>query len=520
MRVHHSYLYQVKGSQSYYLRVRWTYFGRRANADIGGGHFVASLGTADLDRALWLSRFILQRLSLFTIHYVQESTQVNVFDTLWQLSVKNAVKHVYGGLLDEANQLLDCGFRTLVHHSGSVDAKEPRQQSAALSQQELIMQQLQSLYALIEKSSAAPKFSTLTINTSREVQEKRSFADRISPPLIQRKELDLDRFVQEFCSSKFREIGASAQQQYAKSLDTLLHVLGKDFSVASLDYAQAQKVKNAVLRLSSGRKKTDGSGATLSVKSVNKYLTNMLTFADWLVKQRHVLSVNPFVGCLLKLESKHQLKRRPFELNEISAILNYKPRHKLEAAEFRNAAEWLPGISLFTGMRLDEIASIRLRDVRFEKDIWFFDLSSYRLKTDNASRLIPVHSRLIEMGFVDYVDSQRGKGEQFLFPELQSEHAVTRRDGPGTPVGKWFNRTLLDAIGIDKQKERANLLLVDFHCCRHTVASRFKFHGVPAYLAKQILGHELDSDITWGVYSGQVSTKLSALKAAIEVLDY
>ncbi|WP_233080047.1 site-specific integrase [Rheinheimera soli] len=519
MRAHHSYLYQVKGSQSYYFRVRWTYFGRRANAQIGGGHFVASLGTADLDRALWLSRFILQRLSLFTAHYVQDSTQVNVVEALWQLSLKNAVKRVYASMLDEANQLLDSGFGSLTLPSGSVDAQEPRQH-VSISQQELIMQQLQSLYALIEKSSAAAKFSELTTNPSREGQEKYSIASHNSPPSTQRKELGLEQLVQEFCSSKFREIGASAQQQYTKSLDTLVAVLGREFSVVALDHDQAQKVKHAVLCMSSGRKNADGSDAILSVKSVNKYLTNMLTFTDWLVKQRRLLSSNPFVGCLLKLESKHQLKRRPFELNEINAILNYKPRHKLEAAYFRDAAKWLPSISLFSGMRLDEIAGIRLRDVRFDEGIWFFDLSSYRLKTDNASRLIPIHSRLIDMGFIDFVDSQTGKGEQFLFPELQSEQALTKRDGPGTPVGKWFNRTLLDAIGIDKQEERANWWLVDFHSCRHTVASRFKFHGVPAYLAKQILGHELDGDITWGVYSGQVSTKLAALKAAIEALDY
>jgi hypothetical protein len=52
------------------------------------------------------------------------------------------------------------------------------------------------------------------------------------------------------------------------------------------------------------------------------------------------------------------------------------------------------------------------------------------------------------------------------------------------------------------------------------VASQFKFHGVPAYIAKQILGHELDGDITWGIYAGNVSTKLAALKSAIEVLRY
>lgn len=39
MRFPHSYLYQVKGSKNYYFRVRWSFFGRLVNVDLGKGHF-------------------------------------------------------------------------------------------------------------------------------------------------------------------------------------------------------------------------------------------------------------------------------------------------------------------------------------------------------------------------------------------------------------------------------------------------------------------------------------------------
>jgi integrase len=518
MRAHHSYLYQVKGSQHFYFRVRWSYFGRLIDREIGGGHFVASLGTPDLNKALWLCRFILQKLSLYSIQYKDKGVNSHGATALWQTAFKIDMKRVYGALLQEGNQIQGSSFLSFLNSSEVVAAESSPKQLQ--SQQGLIMEQLQALYTLIEKSLPSATHDHLFIKNT-DVKKARTAIQASKVSLSARVEkLGLERFVREFCGSKFREIGASARQQYTKSLNTLIDILGNDFPVTLLDYEQAQKVKNVVLGLPSGRKNTMGSEVALSIKTVNKYITNMLTFCDWLVKQRHVLSVNPFVGSLLKLESKHQLKRRPFELNEINAILAYQPRHKLEAAEFRDAAKWLPAIALFSGMRLNEIAAIRLRDVRYDEGIWFFDLSSYRLKTENATRLIPMHSRLIDLGLIKFVEQKKAEKELYLFPELYRKHKSESRDGVGISVGKWFNRTLLTGIGISKNDEKVSHLLIDFHCCRHTVASRFKFHGVPAYLAKQILGHELDDDITWGIYSGQVATKLAALKAVIEMLDY
>ena len=518
MRIPHYYLYQVKGSKHYYFRVRWSFFGRLANVNLGAGHFVASLATDDPGRAAWLSQFAIQRLRYFTeVHFSQQSAPV----ALQALAngYKAVLKRTFQNVLSEATQFFDQGQRVL---SENVVARKTDEQlnTAAAIQHEALMHQLNTLFALLENSPLASSLTMQKAETKQLDVQRSTHSSSLDKRVTAKPEFELAHLIQEFCSSKFREIGKSAQQQYTTSLEAMKHVLGDRFNVSFLDYEQAQRVKNAILAMPSGRKNIDGTDAKLSVKSVNKYLTNMLTFSDWLVKQRHVVANNPFIGCLLKLESKHQLKRRPFEHNEIAAILDYQPRHKLEAAGFRDAAKWLPTISLYTGMRLDEIASLRLRDVRSDDEIWFFDLSSYRLKTDNASRLIPIHSSLIERGLLDFVTSQSNQQQLYLFPELQVYHASSKRDGIGTPVGKWFNRTLLSAIGIDKQYEKSHGLLVDFHCCRHTVASRFKFHGVPAYLAKQILGHELDGDITWGIYSGQVSTKLAALKEAIQMLDY
>ena len=148
-----------------------------------------------------------------------------------------------------------------------------------------------------------------------------------------------------------------------------------------------------------------------------------------------------------------------------------------------------------------------------------FDLSEHQLKTDGSARIVPIHSKLIERGFLQYCEEQKEAKMLFLFPELQTEEFLTARDGLGMPVGRWFNRTMLSKFGIDKKRERDMRLLIDFHCTRTTVACVFKNKGVSSYQAKAILGH-VDDDITFGNYAGGENVGIDVLKRVIEMLDY
>lgn len=331
--------------------------------------------------------------------------------------------------------------------------------------------------------------------------------------------LQLSVCIENFCKSKFKEVGASAQQQYKKSFEVLCSILKPTFLVTELDRQAAMTVKNKVMELPSGRK-IRGNETTLSVKSVNKYLTNYFTFCGWLMDSMQLISSNPFSNMQLSLkEAKHQAKRRQFSLSEIALLMSYSPSDIREASEFRDAAFWLPKISLYSGMRLNEAAGLKIRDVYVVNGIWVFDLSEHQLKNEHSKRLVPVHSKLIQLGVLEFYGKQKAASEFMLFPELQSASKLIGRDGLGTPVSKWFNRTVLPKIGVNKDAERDLGLLIDFHCTRTTVASYFKRHGVNSYVVKQILGH-VDDDITFGVYGGNEQVSLQVLKDTIELLTY
>jgi hypothetical protein len=171
-------------------------------------------------------------------------------------------------------------------------------------------------------------------------------------------------------------------------------------------------------------------------------------------------------------------------------------------------------------MRLNEIASLQLSQIKKAEGIDYIDLTLINGKSDNAPRIIPIHSKLIKLGFLDYVNEMRAARHIHVFPELALDTATAKRDGSGSQVGNWFNDTMLAKIQIDKKRESENGNLVDFHCCRHTVISRLKYQGAEGYITKQIVGHEQKNDVTWGTYSELVGTKLSILKKVIEYLDY
>ena len=95
--------------------------------------------------------------------------------------------------------------------------------------------------------------------------------------------------------------------------------------------------------------------------------------------------------------------------------------------------------------------------------------SDKRLKTASARRLIPVHSALLELGFLEFVECQRKRGQVRLFPELKEQ-----RDGYGQMVSKWFTRTLLPQVPLQVPFDKTTKAKRDFHSLRHTFVTALK----------------------------------------------
>jgi integrase len=184
----------------------------------------------------------------------------------------------------------------------------------------------------------------------------------------------------------------------------------------------------------------------------------------------------------------------------------------------RDAKFWLPILGLFTGARLEEIGSTRVSEVRREGDIWFIDLVERgddeddirTVKNANSRRRIPLHEKLIDLGFIEHVKSLPADG--WLFPEL------TGREGKRTVYfGKWWGRWCernapVAGQGIDDSKK-------PFHSFRHTAIRALRKPGVHPALVKLVMGHEKGE--TDAIHDGYgAGADLAELKATIDQMDF
>lgn len=154
---------------------------------------------------------------------------------------------------------------------------------------------------------------------------------------------------------------------------------------------------------------------------------------------------------------------------------------------------WLMPLGLFTGARLNELCQLRVHDVI--KDTHGVDLISINdngyqksLKNEQSRREIPISSRLIGMGFLEFVDERRKIDGQdaLLFKELvfDEKHLYSRDPsrffcGPATGtgfIGKCCPHTVVGGW--------------NFKSFRRSFAIRLEKSGVPASTIACLLGHE------------------------------
>jgi integrase len=153
--------------------------------------------------------------------------------------------------------------------------------------------------------------------------------------------------------------------------------------------------------------------------------------------------------------------RNAFETVDLAKIFN--SGHFMSRGDARGVRFWGPLIALFSGMRLNQICQLDIGDIkRSSSGVWYFDINAdddtKSVKNDRSARRVPVHSKLIELGFVNFVEGERKRrASGKLFKDLKR----TEVRNYGAAVSKWFNRTFLRNADVKSSKN-------GFHSFRHT----------------------------------------------------
>jgi integrase len=127
-------------------------------------------------------------------------------------------------------------------------------------------------------------------------------------------------------------------------------------------------------------------------------------------------------------------------------------------------------IGLFTGTRINAAATLQYNNIINKDGIDCIEIIENHpiknLKTEDSERVVPIHSQLLEVGFVDYIKRKQKKlkatDTDFIFPRCITSGNVYYEKYPRI----FFN--FLKDIGIKADKGRDGY---DFHSFRKNIST-------------------------------------------------
>lgn len=232
------------------------------------------------------------------------------------------------------------------------------------------------------------------------------------------------------------------------------------------------------------------------VKSLLKYAAQEL----------EVIPKSPWIG--LDIKSRTTAKRQPWSDEHLRTLLAHEiwRQGKLPADTKAGglAAYWIPLIAMYTGARCSELCQLNVRDICTTGNTPTVKITDdgegQHVKSSAGHRVLPIHSELIRLGFLDYVHASTGT---HLWPDLPQ-----REGKPGGYFSQYFG-TLRKSLGIPVHTV--------FHSFRHTVRTALTESRIPETTIDRILGHESGGSVGARVYT---HVAMESLKLAIETLRY
>ena len=327
--------------------------------------------------------------------------------------------------------------------------------------------------------------------------------------------------VDEFLELRKGTIGEKMLDEYKVITDDFIEIIG-NIPVSSLSKDSIRTYISTQIKLPPNRRKNPKYREMSIVEvmklkgvkpqsriNVNKFLTRLTTFMNFGVSQGYIKE-NYILGMKIPIpKTEGRKKREPFSPEDLVKILSPKSyldytidfgkttkSRKPNVVKYQNSFYWAFLIGIFSGMRTNETAQLRIGDIIKKENVWMFSIDETEgksVKTTSSIRKVPVHPTLISLGFIDYVKIIKSKGVDRVFPELTKQ-----RDGYSTKISQHYNEKFLPSVGVWIRQTKV------LYSTRHTFINRCYNKGVDRDIIKSIVGHE--PDFTMDVYGGNPFT--------------
>lgn len=300
-------------------------------------------------------------------------------------------------------------------------------------------------------------------------------------------------------------------------------------SVAMADAVEAEQEAEVELKLQKGEliaeqqphAEAQAEVDRLSKATINKHLDYIGRFFGWLKNSRELTVRSPVKDLRY---GKRQLDKLPVDQRphypeeDLRAVFasplwtgckSVARRSRPGNVIVKDALYWSVLAEAHGGLRLEEFAQLHVEDVKEIEGIWCFvvcDGVDRSTKTLASARVVPIHSLLIILGFLDFVARQKKAGRIRLFPELSRDVCHNRY---GTTLTRRFSY-YLEQLGLLVQGRV-------HHSARHTFDTFLQNTEVKEVRISELMGHARQGETDGRYYKG---AKLKLLKDAIETIDY
>lgn len=222
--------------------------------------------------------------------------------------------------------------------------------------------------------------------------------------------------------------------------------------VPMLEYRKSKKL--TVKSIISGQ--YDKPEKYLGDKSKINKLLNIRNFFKWAYTEDH-LATN-FAEKLRDMGFNDEINAVPSLSDEMIGKIyekSQKYKDRDESKEDRRYRYWVFLIMLYTGARVGEVCQLQVSDILLPGELDPSDLNQSRklsipcicfrknagrqqsVKNKSSVRAIPIHSRLLERGFLDYVKERKQADKEMLF-----DVTYTKNNGWGGKVSEYYNEII------------------------------------------------------------------------------
>lgn len=212
-------------------------------------------------------------------------------------------------------------------------------------------------------------------------------------------------------------------------------------------------------------------GDLVTVKTVDqarKWLQSVFAYA---VKEMEVLDTSP--ASALNMDLGKTNSYAPYTDSEIRTLLQ-----KVSELDKPAWTKYLIPLAIYTGARRTELVQLTKDDIKFDDDSHRHYIritnkgDGQEVKTTNAIRQIPIHQKLIDLGFLKFVDSANSN----VFEGLKSQQ-----------VTQWFGE-FRDRCQVESESDYGGRKV--FHSFRHSFITKSIAMKNPKDHVQQVVGHE------------------------------